>query len=110
MRGVLAELVLLYARPGQADEIDRPLELRREVETQACESAPDLPVGALRVQVVVACRAQRLRDLAQDLVEIVGARVPLGLQRLKLSGRIAGPACNQRRQVGLEVAQLCGDL
>src|SRR5690348_9878233 len=73
-------------------------------------SAPDGAVRVLGRPVLLARHSQGLRDLAQDLVEVIRARVPLRLQGLEVPGCRTGPARRQRCDIRLEVAQLLRDL
>src|SRR5260370_16506690 len=69
-------------------------------------SAPDRAVGLLRVEVVVARGAKCLGHLAEDLVGVSGAYIPLRLPRLIFARGFTGPPRAQRREAGLEAVHL----
>src|SRR5206468_7334532 len=67
---------------------------------------PDAGVGRFGVGVVRLGDPQRPGDLVEDVGQVGGGLVPLGLQDVVVLGRPAGPGADHRREVVLEVLQL----
>src|SRR3981081_2909031 len=76
----------------------------------SASALPHLAVGVLAAHVALRGGPQRGRDLPEDGVEVLRARVPLRLQRLVVGRRLTGPARHQRGDIALQVAELLLDL